>query len=522
VVDEEAIFMSRFKDRAFAVALLVTALLASGCGGGSDDGDGASAQGGELTFLNFSEAPTLDPALSRNNSGGGQLPLVPIYDMLAEVKPDGTIVPRLAESVETDDALNWTIKLRDGLKFSDGTPLDADAVIAQWGRLADPATASPSASEAATMKSYKAIDARTIEVTLVERNSQWARNLMRGLGLIPSPTAVADLGDKFASAPVGAGPFKVDDFVRDDHLTLVRNPDYWDAPRPYLDKVTFRPILNPQQRADTFDAGDGDISWEVVWNSQLAKWVDEGRDVRIPPMSGGQGNIFNVTKPPLDDVRVRRALWLAYDAKDLNQKVNNGKAPVVDTLFVKDSPFYDPSATAPAPNLEEAQSLIDEYVAEKGGPVKLELMATENSRLLVETLQQQWSRLDNVDVSLAVVEPAEFQRRLLAKEFSISGGALYGTDPEPIMYDYLHSKSANNRGGFSSPAIDAALDAGRAALDPNERKAAYEEFQKAFWQELPFLLTIRLAYATVVGDDVEGYRIIDDGLPDLTNVTVKH
>jgi len=513
--------MRQLKGRRFATVLLAAALFTAGCSSEAKQSNGAAAKkGGSLTFLNFSEAPTLDPALSRNSSGGGQLPLVPIFDMLAEVDQAGKITPRLAESVETDDAVHWTVTLREGLQFSDGTPFDADAVIAQWDRLSDPAAASPSHAEAATMKSYKAVDARTIEATLVERDGQWARYLERGLGMIPSPTAVKKEGEGFASAPVGAGPFMVKEFVRDDHLTLVKNPKYWDAPRPYLDELTYRPILIPQQRADTFDAGEGDISWEVIWSSQLAKWVDEGKDVRMPPMSGGQGQVFNVTKPPLDDLRVRKALWLAFDGKDLNQKVNNGKAPMVDTFFVKDSPFYNPSLKAPTPNLDEAQSLIDDYVADKGGPVKLELMATETSRLLVETLQQQWSRLDNLDVQISIPEPAEYQRRLLAKEFSISGGAVYGLDPEPYMYDFLNSKSASNRGGFKSPAIDAALDAGRAAATMDERKAAYADFEKAFWQELPYLLTTRLAYATVVGDKVKDFRIIEDGLPDFTHVTV--
>jgi peptide/nickel transport system substrate-binding protein len=510
-----------FRARASVAALLAAVLLIPACESGSSEAsDAARGSGGELTFLNFSETPTLDPARGRNNSCGGQLQLVPIFDMLAEVDATGKITPRLAESVKTDDALHWTVTLREGLVFSDGTPFDANAVTAHWDRLADPKTASPSRAEAATMKSYRAVDKRTIEVTLVARNSQWARYLMRGLGMIPSPTAVEKLGEGFASAPVGAGPFTVKEYVRDDHLTLVRNPKYWDAPRPHLATLTFRPILNPQQRADTFDSGDGDVSWEVIWSSQLAKWVDEGRDVRIPPINGGQGNIFNATKPPLDDVRVRRALWLAYDAEDLNQKVNNGKAPIVDTLFVKDSPFYNAAAKAPATNLGEAQSLIDAYVAEKGGPLKIDIMATETSRLLTETLQQQWRRLKGVETSVSVVEPAEFQRRVLSKEFVVSGGSVYGLDPEPIMYDFLHSKSAGNRGGFKSPAIDEALDAGRAAIDLEGRKAAYAAFEKAFWEELPYLLTTRLAYTTVVGEQVKDYRIIDDGLPDFTNVTM--
>jgi len=513
--------MRQFKRRRLAGLLLAAAMVTAGCSSQASESDGGAAQsGGTLTFLNFSESPTLDPALGRNSSGGGQLPLVPIYDMLAEVEEDGTIVPRLAESVETEDSVHWTVTLRDGLQFSDGTPFDADAVVAHWDRLSDPATASPSYAEAATMESYKAVDPTTIEVTLAARNAQWARYLMRGLGMIPSPTAVEELGEGFASAPVGAGPFVVKEYVRDDHLTLTRNTKYWDAPRPYLDELIYRPILVPQQRADTFNAGEGDISWEVIWSSQLATWVDEVRDVILPPMSGGQGQVFNVTKPPLDDIRVRKALWYAFDSEDLNAKVNNGKAPMVDTFFVKESPFYNADLKAPTTDLDEAQSLIDEYVAEKGGPVKIELMATETSRLLVETLQQQWSRVDGLDVSISIPDPAEYQRRLLAKEFVVSGGAVYGLDPEPYMNDFLNSKSASNRGGFNSPAIDAALDAGRQATTMDERKAAYADLETAFWDELPYLLTTRLAYATVVGDRVQDFRIIDDGLPDFTHVTV--
>ena len=514
----EGVRMRRSGKRSLGLASVLLSVAAS-VGAGAAAG-ATPEQGGSAVFLTFSESPTLDPALGRNSAGGGQVPLTPIYDLLAEVTIDGEIVPRLAESVETDDAIVWTITLREGLTFTDGTPFDSAAVIAHWDRLADPATGSPSNSEVITMESYTALDDRTIEVHLHAPNGQWARYLMAGLGMIPSPTAVAELGEGFASAPVGAGPFMVDEYVRDDHLTLVRNPDYWDAPRPYLDEITFRPILVPQQRKDTFDAGEGDFSFEVIWSSQLVDWVAQGRDVLVPPISGGQGNVFNVTAPPLDDIRVRRALVLATDIEDLNDKVNNGGAPVVDTLFVEGSPFYDASITAPAFDLEAAQALVDEYTAENGGPLEINVIATETSRLLVETLQQQWSRLSGVEVTVDILEGAEYQRRILAKEFVVGGSAVFGIDPEPNMYDFLHSDSPNTRGGFVTPAIDEALQAGRESLDIEERRDAYLRFQQAFWEELPFLLTFRLANATVVGDGVEGFRIIDAGLPDLTNVTV--
>ncbi len=506
--------------RRFVLALAAAGLAIAGvshaqAAGAHRPATAAPQAGGTATFLSFAEVPTLDAGRARSSTGGGQIPLVPIYDMLAEVAPDGTVTGRLAESVESEDSLVWTITLREGTVFSDGTPFDADAVVAHWTRIADPETASPAIGEVSKIESWEVVDPLTVRVTLLQPNAQWPRHLMRALGMIPSPTAVAELGDEFASAPVGAGPFMVSEYARDDHLTLVRNPNYWDAPRPYLDSLIFRPVTDDQQRFDTLAAGDAEFSFNVVWNTQLVQSIDDGMDVRIGPNSGGQGLVFNVSEPPLDDVRVRQALYMATDTADLNDKVAGGNAAVVDTMFPEGSPFHNPELTPPASDLAGAQALIDEYVAEVGGPIEVTLLGTEQSRIANETVQQQWNRLEGVEASIDLVETTEFLRRQLAGEFSVAGSAISGVDPEPYMSSFLETGSPLNFGQFSSPEIDAALEAGRVATDLDARIAAYNDFQAAFWEQVPYILTFRLPYATVVGPNVIDFRIIDDGLPDF-------
>jgi peptide/nickel transport system substrate-binding protein len=500
--------------------VLAIGVVATACGGGGQgtggSGQGERRTGGTLQFLSYQEVATLDAGKARSTTGSGQMPLVAIYDMLVDVLPDGTIKPRLAESVTTTDQQVWTITLRDGLKFSDGTPFDANAVKAAWDRMGDPTTASPSAGQVKTMQTYEVVDARTLRVTLKQKNSQWARYLMRGLGMIPSPTAVEARGADFAKKPVGAGPFTVDSYVRDDRLVLKRNPLYWDAPKPYLDSVVIRPILDDGQRFDTFSSGDADIMAYVIWSPSMVQSIKQGLDVRIPPISGGQGLIVNVRKAPLDDVRVRRALLLATDIEDLNKKVNDGDAAVIDSFFTKDSPFYSASTARPRTDLAAAQALIDQYLAEKGGSINLELLGTATSRVQNQSLQQRWSQLKGVKVSVQTLEPTAFVARQGRGEFDLAGSAIAGVDPEPTMSLSLETGSALNFGGFSDRALDKAIQDGRTATTVDQRAAAYRTLDKVFWEQVPLIPTFRLPYASVVRKGVVDFRLIDDGLPDFS------
>jgi peptide/nickel transport system substrate-binding protein len=197
------------------------------CGTGADSaaggkGNGQPVSGGSATYINHTESLSLDPMNARLEPGQGGNVMPPLYDQLIWVEQDGTVVPRLATVVTTSDGKVWQITLREGAKFSDGTPFDADAVKFNWERLQKPGV--PNGAAAQTIDTIEVIDPRTLRVTLKAPNRQWHRYLMTGLGFIGSPTAIGRLGNQFGTQPVGAGPFVLTELVQGDHLTLRRNP----------------------------------------------------------------------------------------------------------------------------------------------------------------------------------------------------------------------------------------------------------------------------------------------------------
>src|SRR5262249_8310691 len=146
------------------------------------------------------------------------------------------------------DASVWTIKLRPGLQFSDGTPLDAAAVVTNWDRHKVPALASACSSTVGAMGTYVARDATTVVVTLPAPRVSFPTQLAGCLAFIESPAAIAKFGVNYGTSPettVGAGPFILKEWIRGSSMTFVRNPSYWDKPRPYLDTIVWKAVVDP-------------------------------------------------------------------------------------------------------------------------------------------------------------------------------------------------------------------------------------------------------------------------------------
>jgi peptide/nickel transport system substrate-binding protein len=506
---------SRCTRRSIA-AIVVSALLlsATACGGdggsASAAGDGKPVAGGSAVYINHTDALTLDPIDARLSPAHGGNVLPPVYDQLIWIDDDGTVVPRLATSVTSGDGKVWKIKLREGVKFSDGTGFDAEAVRFNWERFLDSANAAPNAGVAQSIDTIKVLDPLSLEVTLKETNRQWHAGLVSGLGFIGSPTAIQKLGDDFDKKPVGAGPFLLTELVSGDHITFKRNPNYWDAPRPYLDELVVRPVADPQQRFDTFLSGQGDFvstGNPVPYTAQLRS---EGYSVEEPQLLGGIGLVLNNGRAPFDDVRVRRAFLLATNVDDFVQKGTMGAAEPIKSLFPESSPLYTGIAR-PATNIAEAQKLIDAYVAEKGGPVTVNFSVSEAIRTWAEVFQQQWSALNNVKVNVDVAVGTEASRRLVAGEYDVTTNALMGKDPEPDFYDLLYSTSAYNRSKFSDPGVDSALVKGRGSDSVEERKAAYAMVEQRIWEQVPYIFLVRAGTSFSADKDIQNFHTVDEG-----------
>src|SRR5262249_12531733 len=150
-------------------------------------------------------------------------------DLVINNAQTGQVDPGTAESLTSSDGVTWNLKLRSGIKFTDGTNYDAAAVKFNWDRHADPANRSPQLGNVTAM-TYYVTDPLTLKLALKQQNNQLPRLLARALGYIGSPKALTDRGTGFMANPVGAGPFMLKDWTRDSQMTLVRNPSYWNRP----------------------------------------------------------------------------------------------------------------------------------------------------------------------------------------------------------------------------------------------------------------------------------------------------
>jgi peptide/nickel transport system substrate-binding protein len=487
-----------------AAVLAALALLAGACGGddeSSASGDtssgtvapGDAEAGGHLDVLlpvTATQATSLDPTrVAYKATGGGVGAWYPwaIYGgLMVEDPVTGDVEPSLAESLETtDDGTTWELTLREGLTFSDGTPLDAEAVKFNWDRIADPANAAVAQRTIGSWESWTVTDPQTVTITLPDPHPQFPRLVAQFFSAVGSPTAIEELGEDFATRPVGPGPFVVDDFQPGTSLAVTKNPEYFDAPRPYLDSITFRAIADEDQRFRSFEAREADFT--IMLRPQDMAQVD-GLDAHAAVTQAAMfaGYAMNTQRPPFDDIRVRQAFVLATDRSILCQARNGGQAcggdsegavPVPDWPFPPDTPLHDSDVRFPDTDVDEAQELIDDYLAD-GGSVDVTLTTVSGAQIALDIAQALKSQLDQLDGVDVTIEQAgsDFPTRQASGAYQMTLASFSDAYPYPSLHDRFRSTGATNAvTGYSSPELDAALDDALAAGDPDEARAAYAE-----------------------------------------------
>jgi peptide/nickel transport system substrate-binding protein len=509
----------RFRALASAFVLaVVVALVAPASPGGA----ATSNRGGTMTVLVDNEVPTFYGASA---TGSTATYMYWVYDSLVRFGSRGEIVPRLARSVTANsDATVWTMKLRTGVTFSDGTPFDANAVVTNWTRLKDPVSAAPCRTQIAAFKSFVATDTDTVTMTLSAPNSLLPNVLANPcVSSIASPAALSKYGTNYgatADSTVGAGPFVMKEWVRNDHYTFARRSGYWDAPGPYLDGFTAKRIPDQTQKASAFQAGQGDIAIFSAPTIEIKALTATGTKLLGTPGDGGTAVIFNETRVPFNDVRVRQALVLAVDLKDVILKANGGLATAVDTYFTKTSQFYDPKVKQVTNQLAKAQKLIDAYVAEKGGPVKFTLLVSGPVVTYGNALQQAWAKLKNVDVSIDS-NPANAALQQAGNFDAAFQGT--GADCSTIQQRFGTGQSGNFM-KYSSPTVDKALADCLATTNLSKQKTALSTATKTIFDEAPALYVNRPQYLNAVQKSVRNIQLI--GAPgssaiDMATVQVK-
>jgi peptide/nickel transport system substrate-binding protein len=480
---------------------------------------GKPGQGGTMTYLVPSDVPSLDPvAFSVPSNPASLAPRAfAIYDALAVDNPKtGALEMRLAEAITSADNLVWTIRLKSEVTFSDGTPFNAEAVRFNWRRIADPKSRAPMAPYALQMASMKVTDPLTLSVRLKAASAAFPRMVARYLTHIASPTAIKKKGKGFGSSPVGAGPYVVKEFVRDDHLTLDRNPRYFGD--THLDRLVIRPVVDETQRLNTLLSGEADAMFTSDPTTG-ARADDAGFDRIETVLNGGSNITFNVSRAPFNDHRARQAIALAFDQAALNRDLFDGLAQPVDTLFAPSSPYYDSGTYQLRPDRRLAQELMDDLAAARK-PLKVAFVVPQSFSNRAEWFQTQLSRYRNIDVTLRVIPDVQAYGVAASGEFQAAFLASTWLYPEPAMTNYFGTRGTQNWGKYSNSDVDAALQQARTASDEGSRREAYAEVQREIVREVPGVFYFRPSYFVIHSRNVHDVSAISDGSPLWTNISI--
>lgn len=479
--------------------------------------DGAPVAGGEGEILLFSEIGSLDPVRFTGSGGAeGQRAFALYGALVAYDAATGTAEPVLAESFTPNaDFTSWTLTLKPDIVFSDGTPYDAAAVKANWDRAKDPANRSPSFTGLLAVGELTVADPLTLEIPLNSPNAQFPNTVARaGLNYIASPTVLA-AGTDLTSEAAGAGPYTLDSWTRDDRMIMTANPDWKGSDGPYLEQLTFRVVGDEEQRIDTFGTGDADGFYTATPDSVTrALEAVEGAEYTSVRVTTGQTYVFNNSKPPFDDLRVRQAFAMGVDWQAMADAVFGPGAVAPYNFTLEGTDLYTPDAALPAYDPEAAQALIDEYVAEKGGPLTIDMLSFQQSldQARGEYIQTSLTQLDNIEVNLTVNDSPTNIGLVLAGDYSISSWGFPVVAPDPGPYNSAFSEALTNYSKYANPDVDALLLEARATDDPAAQVAAIQQVFTQLAQDLPYYPYIETANGFVTSPELHGTQVYEDGI----------
>jgi peptide/nickel transport system substrate-binding protein len=445
-----------------------------------------------------------------------------MYDPVVRLSDEGEIEPWLAESFEvSEDGLSITLHLRKGVKFHNGREMTADDVVWSIERARDQDIGHHLGDYFTTCTGATKIDEDTVEVTY-SRVTHSALDGMARCYIFPKEAL-----DDIETTPVGTGPFKLEEWVPGDHLTLVGFEDYWREGLPYLDKVVVKPIPDEQARMLNLLAGGIDFLMEVPWAD--IELLDRQPDINLIRQPHGfrfDAFIFNVTRPPFDDTLVRQAMNYAVDREKMRQLVYHGQA------IMTQLPWSDVSWAYPEDlsdyytfDLDKAKELLAEAGYPDGFKTQMVIRGTSGVRLdLAQVYQEDLAKI-GVEMEILPTELPQYWPILFDSDFAIvshdSGQA--GVDPAgffegaaPYRPFRNFFKITENETWF--PKYEALLEQASLDMDQEKRKEMYHDALEIALEQ-GWCITLGWRQITfAMRDFVKGFRTDMDGYVWLTEV----
>jgi len=534
--------------------MLTSVLLLAGCTGNKSattapEANGteetAATGGGTLIVGRGGDSAALDPAIVTD---GESLKIAQqVFDTLLDYKEGTTeVMPSLAESwTISEDALTYTFKLREGVKFHDGTDFNADAVVFNFERWSDTKSKYKfegdsfdyydsmfGPEEERVIASVTATDPTTVVFKLNKPQAPFLQNLAMTCFGIASPKAIEDEKENFKSNPVGTGPFVFKEWKRSDSITLDKNPNYWQEGLPKMDQVIIRSIPDNTARYNALQNGEIDMMEDLSPDDLASLEANPAlQKINRPPFNVAYLG-FNTTKKPFDDPKVRVALNHAVDKQGLIDAFFAGQAepavnPIPPTLWgynksVEDYPY----------DLAKAKQLL----ADAGYPNGIEQELTfyampvprpymPDGRKVAEVIQASFEQI-GVKVKIESPEWATYLEDLkngTKDDLFIIGWTGDNGDPDNFFYPLLDKDSigGNNYSQYDSKEFHDLVVKAQQETDQAERSKLYEQAQVVVKKDAPWVPLVHSTPLLAAKAELKGYVPSPTGSEAYTNVYIE-
>ena len=505
-------------------AVLLALVLAAAATAGSSHRAAAAKEGGTLTVgMTAGEPDALDPTLARTFSG--REVFLTFCEKLYDLNAKAQIVPQLASALPTisKDKLTVTIPLRKGIKFNDGTPFNADAVVKSIQR-DQTLKGSARASEISPVDSVAAQGQYTVVFHLKSAYSPLTAQLADRAGMVMSPAQLDKLGDKFAQNPICVGPFMYQNRVAGDTITVVKSPYYYDKKDVHLDRIVFKVENDAAAAAAALKAGDlqaldGIDSTQlqgIVHTPSLRVQKETGLGYQGITLNLGNKNGllkgYSSTGTPIAaSAQLREAFEMAIDRKALNKVVFGGTVLPGCTPISPSSAWYDPSVKCTPYNPTQAKKLVQQSGVSNPTVHLMVPVGTAAAR------QAQFLQSEEQAVGInVVIDTTDFVTSLSKADAGTYETFQIGwsgrVDPDGNIYQFVATTGSQNDSGYSNPRLDLILNNARKATTDKARQTLYRAAQKIMLNDRPLIYLYHAVDRAGINRQIKGIQLFPDTL----------
>jgi peptide/nickel transport system substrate-binding protein len=492
-------------------ALLLIALGATACTEEQTPPASGDPAGKSLVIAIAEEPASLNPLAGYAENGAAK-----IFDGLVEHRANGTLRPALAAELPkpSSDGRSWTVRLRTGVTFSDGTAFDAADVVATFRALLDPAYASPVRQRFEMLTGVAQVDSLNVRFELARPYAPFPQLLV--LGILPAEALARAEPVTASPPPLGTGPYKLADWQRGQQMVLEANKTYFDGP-PEITRVTVEFVGDDDVRAQRMRDGKVD---SAALPPTLARMFDGASGLRVVAHSSAdlQTVLLPAGNPVTADPAIRLALNYGVNRKALVDGLLAGKGieastPVPDLLeeYVEPTARYSYDVTRALDLLAEAgwQPGPDGIRAKDGVPATFTLLYRGGDTLARDLAGAFAAAARGIGIQVNPEASGASALTSRAGKDAVLHGVGNAFDPDFSLYTLLHAGLSPS--GYTNPIVDAALETGHTATDPAQRATAYRKLQRAYLSAPGMVELVAPQHIYVLRENWNGYQPVADG-----------